>query len=115
MDDRREHFRYPVSLAGEILLDGQVVTAEANNLSLGGVGFITTNPMMVGTPVTLNLHLLEDGIEDERTAPFEASAVVSWCAENRPTGFKVGLRFQSVESAKGEQLTRFIRRLSQQV
>ena len=114
MDDRRRHFRYPISLAGEIFHEQQVVTAEANNLSLGGAGFIADTPLLVGSRVTLNMFLLEDGIEDERSTSFQASAVVSWCAENRPSGFKIGTRFQSLEPAMEDQLKRFIRRLRQQ-
>ena len=114
MDERRQHFRYPISLAGEIFQQEQVVAAEANNLSLGGVGFIADTPLLVGSEVTLSLFLLEDGIEDERSSPFQASATVSWCAENRPSGFKIGARFQPLEPAMEDQLKRFIRRLSQQ-
>ncbi len=113
MDERRRHFRYPISLAGEILHDGQEDAAEANNLSLGGVGFVLGTPLMVGSEVDLNMFLLEDGIEAERTPPFSARAVVSWAAENQPSGFKIGMRFLSMEPEMTEQLESFIKRLSQ--
>jgi len=114
MDERRRHFRYSISLAGEILQGDHLIEAEANNLSLGGVGFITRTPLMVGSAVALSMFLLEDGIEDERSAPFAADAVVSWCAENKPSGFKIGIRFKAMAPAMEEQLKRYIRRLSQQ-
>lgn len=113
MDERRRHFRYPISLAGEILHGEQEYAAEASDLSLGGVGFIMSAPLMVGTEVDLNMFLLEDGIEDERTPPFSARAVVSWAAENKPSGFKIGIRFLSIEPKMEELLRGFIQRLSQ--
>lgn len=114
MDDRRQHFRYPISLAGEICHEQQELSAEAENLSLGGVGFVTQIPLLVGSAATLTLFLLEDGIEDERSAPFQAEVVVSWCAEDKPSGFKIGFRFQSMDPSMEDQLKRFIQRLSRQ-
>lgn len=109
--NRRQHIRYPISLAGEIEYQQRTVEAEASNLSLGGVGFLVRGSLPNGTRVKLTLFLVEDGIEDGYNAPLRSEAVVSWSAEHAKAGYYIGFRFEQMDDGGRQQLQRYIRRL----
>jgi len=114
MQNRREHPRYEISLSVEVFSEGDALPAVARNLSLGGVGIALAQPLAKGAQVGLSMFLLEDGIEDERSAPINLRADVCWCAAEAPRGYTVGLRFLEPTPAEVERIQSFLRRLQEQ-
>ena len=109
--NRRSCPRYIISLSVDVYTSDDVLPAVAKNLSLGGLGISLRTPLQPGQ-VGLSLFLVEDGIEDERTAPINLRAQVCWCTPEKDGGFLAGLQFVGLQPAEGQRLQDFLRRLS---
>jgi hypothetical protein len=112
MDNRRIHQRFDTSLSVEIYTGRGVIPAHANNLSQGGLGITLDVPLPVQAQVGLSMFLVEEGIEDERTAPLNVVGQVCWCNQEPSSGrFQAGIRFAQIQAAEVERLGLFLARL----
>ena len=64
MQEKREHRRYRAAVTAEIEIDGDVVTGETRDMSVGGASAIVDNVVADGQQVALTLILTQDGVED---------------------------------------------------
>jgi c-di-GMP-binding flagellar brake protein YcgR len=112
MNNRREHRRYKVAVAAEILLRGETVEGETRDISEGGTALVLDHELPDGSTVALTLILTQDGIEDPDSQPFEASASVMWAAPTDDGRHMMVLRFKDVAPAAAEQLRGFLRALT---
>jgi len=110
--DKRTAQRYPVEVAAEVELDGQVLVAATQNISNGGVGLVLDRPLAEGTRLELMLFLTQDGIEDPDEEPFETPGTVRWAAEQEAGKHIAGVRFEAVDDAQRAQLERFVAALN---
>jgi c-di-GMP-binding flagellar brake protein YcgR len=110
---QRAHPRYATSLSVDVYAGDDVLPALATNLSLGGLGMSLKSEMAANTHVGLSLFLVEDGIEDERTAPLNLRGRVVWCtASPRGGGYMAGVQFEGLQPAEGQRIQEFLRRLT---
>jgi hypothetical protein len=110
---RRAHPRYATSLSVDVFTADDEVPAIAKNLSLGGLGIALKSPVTPQTEVGLSLFLVEDGIEDERTAPVNLRGTICWCTPDpKSGGYLAGLQFSGLQPADGQRIQEFLRRLS---
>jgi hypothetical protein len=114
MQNRRAHPRFDTSLSLEIYTGNDVIPAEAKNLSQGGVGIFLATPLPVKAPVGLSMFLVEEGIEDERTAPLNLQGEVMWCTTGEQGGFLAGVRFVTLQPQDLQRLQHFLQRLYNQ-
>lgn len=109
MDHRRQHTRFPVQIAAELELNGEMSISSTENLSEGGAALLLERPLTEGAKLGLMLFLTQDGIQDPDEEPFETYARVVWCAERETGGFVAGVRFDPrPEGAQALQLQRFL-------
>ncbi len=106
--DQRQHQRYPIEVAAEVAIAGDVTVASTQNISSGGVGLVIERPVEEGGKVDVTLFLTQDGIEDPDEEPFEATATVMWAAEREPGTWMCGVRFDRIDEAQRKQLERFL-------
>lgn len=111
-ENRREHPRFDTALSVEVYTSKGVIGADGNNLSQGGLGIILNQQLALESEVGLSMFLVEDGIEDERTAPLNIKGVVCWCTEAEPSGYQAGMRFLSMTPLDLERIQIFLRRLN---
>lgn len=111
MDNRRAHPRYSTALSVEIYTEQKLILATANNLSVGGLGVISTEVIPDKTGVGLSMFLVEEGIEDETTPPLNLRGKVAWCAPVDAGGFQAGLQFETLTQPQQSAITHFLRRL----
>ena len=76
------------------------------------LGIALKTPVAPQTQVGLSLFLVEDGIEDERTAPVNLRGMICWCTPDPNGGFLAGLQFSGLQPADGQRIQEFLRRLS---
>ena len=112
-DNRRRDERYPVSLSVELHTMGSVQEATVQNMSISGMGFYLDKPLHADSEVTLNLFLVEDGIEDETTPPLFLGGHVMWCeAADGGRGFLAGVRFSPLGPKNRGTLEGFFARVT---
>lgn len=109
--EHRKHRRFPVELAAEVELRGEVVVASTRNVSAGGVGLVVDRELNEGAEIAVTLFLTQDGIEDPDEQPFEAKAVVQWAAVQEAGTWLTGVRFQPVDPGQRMLLERFLTKL----
>jgi c-di-GMP-binding flagellar brake protein YcgR len=112
--NRRVHLRFDISLSVEIDHAGNVHMAQARNLSIGGLGIALDTGLPDGADLAMKLLLLEEGIEDEKTAPLELSGKVVWCKADPACGYQAGVRFAPIDPSLQKKLTHFLDRLKSQ-
>lgn len=106
--EQRRHTRYPVEVAAEVEIAGDMVVASTNNISSGGVGIVVDRVVEEGAAIGVTLFLTQDGIEDPDEEPFEASAEVMWAAEQDEGRWVAGLRFGKLDGDQTARLERFL-------
>ncbi len=111
--EKRTATRYTVEVAAEVDVDGQVLVAAAENISVGGAGLVLDRPVAEGTQLGVMLFLTQDGIEDPDEEPFEAQATIRWAVEKDGGRHVVGVRFEAVNAAQQAQLQRFVAALAE--
>ena len=109
---RRAHPRYATSLSVDVYTADDVLPAIAKNLSLGGIGISLQTAVQPQIQVGLSLFLVEDGIEDERTAPINVRGLLCWCTPDPKGGFLAGLQFSDLQPADAQRIQEFLHRLS---
>lgn len=110
--DQRQHQRVDVEVAGEVVVDGDVIGASTKNLSAGGVALLLDREVPDGLELTLTLFLTQDGIEDPDQEPLEGPATVRWVAEREDGRFFVGLQFGALEGPAQERLEHFLKTIT---
>lgn len=110
--DQRQHQRVDVEVAGEVVVDGDVIGASTKNLSAGGVALLLDRELADGIELTLTLFLTQDGIEDPDQEPLEGPATVRWVAEREDGRFFVGLQFGALEGPAKERLDHFLKTIT---
>ena len=106
--EHRAHRRYVAEVAAEVSVGPEVVVAATQNVSVGGVGLLSDQPLPEGAEVKLVLFLTQDGIEDPDEEPFEVSASIAWSTENDAGAHLAGVRFGALTEAQRGQLERFV-------
>lgn len=112
MDNRRAYPRFNISLSVEVYTGSDLILAVANNLSLGGLGIATLQPLSEKATVGLSMFLVEDEVEDEKTEPVNLVGEVIWCAPADAGGFQSGIRFTNVEQIHHQAINHFLKRLT---
>jgi c-di-GMP-binding flagellar brake protein YcgR len=110
MENRRQHIRYSVAVAAELMLEGDTCAGETRDISMGGVSVSVDREIKENSSVELALILTQDGIEE----PFETKADVMWNAPSDSGSWMIGLRFSGLGKAHADQLQRFIDALARQ-
>jgi hypothetical protein len=82
----RNYIRHPTSIPIHVST-GSTNTAQAmvNNLSAGGLSFVTDIAVKVGSVVDLMISCV--------TPDYKGEGVIVWRRSQEPTGFEVGVRF----------------------
>ncbi len=111
MENRRTHPRFHTALSVEVFTGKDVIPAQAQNLSLGGVGIAVDSPLQEQAQVGLSMFLVEDGIEDERTDALNVRGQVIWCTPSDTAGFLAGIRFAPLQAAELQKIQHFLVRL----
>jgi c-di-GMP-binding flagellar brake protein YcgR len=106
--DKRGHVRYPVAVAAEIELDGEVFEGETRDISLGGVSVLVDEVLDEGTHLELTLMLIEDGIQSAVEEAITTRAEVMWTAPTDGGACMAGLRFGTLDPTLGQRLQRFL-------
>jgi hypothetical protein len=111
MENRRVHQRFNTALSVEIFTGSDVIPAQANNLSVGGLGIILEVPLTVQTQLGFSMFLVEEGIEDERTSPLNVQGLVCWCTQGEAGTYQAGIRFAPLGEEEQARVQLFLRRL----
>lgn len=111
--EHRIHPRYPVELAAEVDMRGELLMAATKNVSIGGVGLLSDQALPEGKTVSLTLFLTQDGIEDADEEPFEISAVIAWSTVQDAGQWLTGVRFGDLSPPQKSQLERFLSKLGE--
>lgn len=111
-ENRRAHPRYQVSLSLEVYTGTDVLYANAQNLSVGGLGLAAGAPIPEQAQVGISMFLVEDGIEDETTAPLNLKGQVIWCTPSDAGGFIAGVRFETLSPPQQQAITHYLSRLN---
>lgn len=104
----RKFPRYLVEVAAEVHIDGAVVAASTQNVSVGGAALLMDRALPQGSTVEISLFLTQDGIEDPDEEPFSAKGTVQWVAERDAGIFAAGVRFVAVSPPQVAHLERFV-------
>ena len=107
-DEHRKHRRFEVEVAGEVVIDREVLGVSTQNLSAGGVGLLLERELEDGREIAVSLFLTQDGIEDPDREPFEGPATVKWIAERDDGLFLVGVQFGTLDAAASRRLEEFL-------
>jgi c-di-GMP-binding flagellar brake protein YcgR len=111
---RRQHTRYDVKLSAEISLGEDVFTASTRDISEGGVGLDLDRGLPEGGELGINLFLVVDDVEDERTPTLKVRGFVAWCAERDEGEWAAGIRFAEVAANQKQWLKQFLEFVSKQ-
>jgi c-di-GMP-binding flagellar brake protein YcgR len=105
--ERREHARRPLRAPTTVLLPGnQTFEARSLDISLGGMGIVAPASPKAGTRFRVRTTLQLPGVGP---VPFEADVEVTHSIYGaHEGGFKVGLRFVSIEPHLEQALARFV-------
>lgn len=112
MENTRQHPRHDISVSVEVFHQDQLLLADGNNLSQGGIGITLDVPLPEKVIIGLSMFLTEDDIEEEKTEPLNVHAQIIWCTEQQPSGFVAGLRFVDLDAAQSQKLKLFLWRLT---
>ncbi|MCA9600978.1 MAG: PilZ domain-containing protein [Polyangiales bacterium] len=110
---KREYTRFPVAVSGEVMLHGRILVAATRDVSKGGVGLLTKEPLPESGNVMLTLFLTEDGIEDPDMEPLDVEGTVVWTAEQSEGSHMAGIRFGKLSAAQDARLERFLANLGE--
>jgi c-di-GMP-binding flagellar brake protein YcgR len=97
----------------EVYTGKDLILAVAKNLSLGGVGISTQILLPEGSEVGLSMFLVEEGIEDEATAPLNVRGQVVWSGQEDKGGYQAGIRFLPMNPNQQQAISYFLNRLNQ--
>jgi c-di-GMP-binding flagellar brake protein YcgR len=111
---RRQHARFDVKLSAEITLGEDVFTATTRDISEGGVGLDLDRSLPEDTELGINLFLVVDDVEDERSQPLKVRGFVAWCAERDEGEWSAGIRFAEVAANQKQWLKQFLEFVSKQ-
>ena len=104
----REYPRYAHEAVITLSSPGQAISGRTTNLSRGGLCATLSEPIAVGTAVDVDIQLVF--ADDLQSEALRIPARVVWCT-SLDDGHQVGVRFLPFDSAKGENLTMFLRYL----
>ena len=107
--NRRKNVRYKVAVTAELELADETWTAETRDISAGGVSLILDREIKEGEKISVTLILTQDGIEDAREEPFQATAEVMWTAPTDAGPWIAGFRWNELGQAQTRQLERFLK------
>jgi c-di-GMP-binding flagellar brake protein YcgR len=105
---RRQHARFDVKLSAELTLGDDVFTATTRDISEGGVGLDLDRSLPEETELGINLFLVVDDVEDERSQPLKVRGFVAWCAERDEGEWAAGIRFAEVAANQKQWLKQFL-------
>jgi c-di-GMP-binding flagellar brake protein YcgR len=111
-DNRRSDPRYDIALAAEINTGSELHSAQAKNLSRGGVGLALAQGLPDNALIGISLFILEDGIEDATSATLDVQGQVIWVAQTDGGSFEVGVRFAPLPPNQVRLLDHFLGRLA---
>jgi c-di-GMP-binding flagellar brake protein YcgR len=111
---RRQHARFDVKLSAELILGEEVFTATTRDISEGGVGLDLDRSLPEGGELGVNLFLVVDDVEDERTEPLKVRGTVAWCAERDEGEWAAGIRFADVAANQKQWLKQFLEYVAKQ-
>ncbi len=104
--DRRSHDRYDVTWSVDCVADDTFLYASIANISEMGIFVKTTEPLTIGTNVTMSFS--PPGHE-----PFKLDGVVAWINKLRPNGDNpnpgMGITFKNLALPDRERLVEVIR------
>jgi c-di-GMP-binding flagellar brake protein YcgR len=104
----REYPRYAHEAVITLSSPGQSISGRTTNLSRGGLCATLSEPIAVGIDVDVDIQLVF--ADDLQSEALRIPARVVWCT-SLDDGHQVGVRFLPFDSAKGEDLTMFLRYL----
>jgi type IV pilus assembly protein PilZ len=108
-DERRSHDRFDVEWAVDCVAEDTFLYAAITNISAMGIFVKTTDPLAIGTRLTLSFA--PPGYE-----PFKLHAEVAWINPVRPNGDNpnpgMGVRFISLHPDDRERLVEVIRTIA---
>jgi type IV pilus assembly protein PilZ len=108
-DERRSYDRFDVEWAVDCIADDTFLYASIANISAMGIFVKTTDPLVVGTRLTLTFE--PPGYE-----PFKLQGQVAWVNVVRPDGDNpnpgMGLRFTNLRPEERERLVEVIRTIA---
>ena len=111
---RRQHARFDVKLSAELTLGDDVFTATTRDISEGGVGLNLDRSLPEETELGINLFLVVDDVEDERSQPLTVRGFVAWCAEHDEGEWAAGIRFAEVAANQKLWLKQFLEFVAKQ-
>lgn len=97
MRNTREHQRYDIRVSAEVTLhQGEPMTCVTRDLSLGGVGIDTEWALPEGAPISIELFVVVDDIEDESTTPLQLAGRVAWSRTRGERDYLSGIQFTNL-------------------
>ena len=109
MQDTRIHQRYDIRVSAEVSLNqGEPMTCVTRDLSLGGVGIDTEWPLPEGAPISIELFVVVDDIEDESTIPLQVSGKVAWSRKQGERDFLAGIQFLDLSADQTTYLQQLV-------
>jgi c-di-GMP-binding flagellar brake protein YcgR len=108
MDNRRSQARYPVAVAAELDVDGEILEGETRDISMGGVSVLVDEVLDEGMSLELTLMLIEDGVESAVEEAVVTRAEVMWTAPTDGGACMAGLRFGALDPNLSKRLQRFL-------
>lgn len=113
MDERREHRRFPVTVAVEFKTENGWFWGKALDMSVSGLGVAVDEMLEPGKEVGLILYLWERDSEPDQTRPLSLGGRVAWY-ELLPDGsHRAGVQFEDLGEAEQRELQHFVNRLEQ--
>jgi hypothetical protein len=104
----RQHPRFAADVAIKLHVAKQVTDGRTRNVSRGGLCADTTQPVVVGKDVEVDMTLVFDDKSVSETLRLPARVV--WCTQLEG-GFQIGLAFRPLDKQRGEYLTLFLKYL----
>jgi hypothetical protein len=111
-ENRRSHPRFDIALAAEVNTGYDVVSAQAKNLSMGGVGLAAKVPLQEKALIGVSMFLVEDGIEDATTGTLDVQGQIIWVAQSDSGLYEAGVRFAPLPPNQVRLLQHFLDRLT---
>jgi hypothetical protein len=109
---RRQHERFAVEVDAEVSADSRTYDAKTRDLSRGGVCFVISEPLKVGSSFSCSLTLVLG--ENTFSEPLVLSGIVAWCT---PTdeGYQIGAAFGTLDAEIRDYLMMFLNFLAEGV
>jgi c-di-GMP-binding flagellar brake protein YcgR len=95
LQTRRQHQRVDLRMSAEVRTKDGVFTTTTRDLSEGGAGLTSDQPLDEGQEIVLGLFLVIDDVESD-TPPLWVKGRVAWCAETDDTHYNAGVRFEVI-------------------